>query len=73
MVAILNLFLPGRISGNPGVIETTVNMISFVSVIKSGVILGYLLRFVVIRSLIRLVIPTEMAARLKLWSRRFIG
>ncbi|MFC2009376.1 hypothetical protein ACFLT3_00415 [Chloroflexota bacterium] len=73
MVIILNLFLPGRISGNPGVIETTVNVTSFVGVIRSGVILGYLLRFVVIGSLIRLAIPPAMAARPKFWSRGFMG
>jgi len=73
MVIILNLFLPGRISGNPEVIKNTVNVISFVGVIRSGVILGYLLRFVVIGSLIRLAIPLTRATRLKFWSGEFMG
>lgn len=65
MVIISNLFLPGRIGGNMGIIETTVTMGTFVGAIISGAIPGYLLPFVVVGSLAILAIPPAIAARPK--------
>lgn len=65
MVIISNLFLPGRIGGNLGIIETTVTMGTFAGAIISGAIPGYLLPFVVAGSLAILAIPPVMAARPK--------
>ena len=65
MVIISNLFQPGRIGGNLGVIEATITLGTFVGAIVSGVIPGYLLPFVVIGLLSILAIPPAIAARPK--------
>ena len=65
MVIISNLFLPGRIGGNLGVIEATITMGTFVGAIVSGAIPGYLLPFVVIGLLSIAAIPPAIAARPK--------
>jgi MFS family permease len=65
MVIVSNLFLPERIGGNLGVLDTTIFVGTFVGAIASGAIPGYLLPFVFAGSLALLALPLAMAVRPK--------
>jgi len=65
MVIVSNLFLPERIGGNLGVLDTTIFVGTFVGAIVSGAIPGYLYPFVFAGSLAILAIPVTMSVRPK--------
>ena len=66
MVIVSNLFLPERIGGNLGVLDTTLFVGTFVGAIASGAIPGYLYPFVFAGSLAILALLPTIAVRPKL-------